>query len=129
MLLLDADEAMVAAAWLHDTIEDCGVARQTLATEFGEPVATIVTELTDTTKADFPNLNRAGRKARECERLRSASRPARIIKLLDRIDNLSEKGVTDDGFLKLYARESAMLLEALQGTDAELEAELKGLIS
>lgn len=41
-----AGENQIAAAWLHDVIEDCGVTAETLIAEFGTLVAYYVTELT-----------------------------------------------------------------------------------
>jgi (p)ppGpp synthase/HD superfamily hydrolase len=127
-------EAGIAAAWLHDVVEDCDVTQQTVGDLFGGDVAELVGLLTDRSKEDHPNLNRAGRKRIECERLRACAPTVRAIKLLDRIDNLSEM-ISDSerhqdalDFLRVYRKESALLLEALTGAHGELEAELRGLI-
>src|SRR6187200_3702750 len=42
-----ADAELVAAGWLHDTIEDTETTREELAEEFGARVADIVVEVTD----------------------------------------------------------------------------------
>src|SRR3954471_14891556 len=42
-----ADAELVAAGWLHDTIEDTETTREELAEEFGVRVADIVAEVTD----------------------------------------------------------------------------------
>lgn len=40
------DEEIIAAAILHDVMEDCGVTYEELKLEFGERIATIVLQLT-----------------------------------------------------------------------------------
>src|SRR6266567_8802688 len=42
-----ADAELVAAGWLHDTIEDTDTTREELAQKFGERVAALVVEVTD----------------------------------------------------------------------------------
>lgn len=41
------NEAIIAAALLHDVMEDCGVTYEELTKEFGQAVANAVRELTD----------------------------------------------------------------------------------
>ena len=41
------DSDLVAAAWLHDVIEDCGIPPGDLASRFGEEIAQLVLEVTD----------------------------------------------------------------------------------
>ena len=45
------DEQLAIAALLHDAIEDCGVSQQQIAQRFGERVAQIVADCTDTSDA------------------------------------------------------------------------------
>jgi hypothetical protein len=64
--------------------------------------------------------------------LAKASWGARAIKLADRIDNVREiiyDPETPKDFAKLYLNESRLLLDALKGTDNELEAELAMLVA
>src|SRR5919201_2353848 len=42
-----ADAELVAAGWLHDTIEDTKTTREELAAKFGKRVAALVAEVTD----------------------------------------------------------------------------------
>src|SRR5882757_290836 len=42
-----ADAELVAAGWLHDTVEDTETTREELAQKFSERVAGLVTEVTD----------------------------------------------------------------------------------
>lgn len=120
-LLDDATESMVAAAWLHDVVEDCGVTIATIRSEFGEEVATLVAELTsDDAQLKLMGLNRHERKSLYVNRLRNSSREARNIKLIDRIDNLSDvpKG---EPFFDTYLAESRHLLEVFRQTDVSPE--------
>lgn len=55
------DENLIAAAWLHDTIEDCDVTYEQLVREFNQDVADLVMEVTHEGQADshgyyFPRL-------------------------------------------------------------------------
>lgn len=120
-----ATEIMVAAAYLHDVVEDCGVDLSEIYSRFGEDVAHIVGELTTD---DHIDGNRAERKKIAREKIKTISWEAKLIKLIDRIDNLNELDWTD-GFSNIYAKESLLLLnEALIGTDPQLEEELKNII-
>jgi len=125
MLLPDADPPLVCAALLHDVIEDCGVTAEQLAAEFGSDVASIVDELTNRSKLESPGANRAQRKALDRARLKNVSRRAKLLKLLDRIDNLREMDLAPSGFRRKYLDESRLLLEeVLSGVEPNLEAEL-----
>lgn len=50
---INTDETMVAAAWLHDVVEDAPFTIEDIRFEFGAEIAELVDELTDkTTLAD-----------------------------------------------------------------------------
>jgi hypothetical protein len=49
---------------------------------------------------------------------------AKIIKLLDRIDNLQEMAGAPGGFRRKYCDESRLLAEVIGDADPELKAEL-----
>lgn len=106
-----SDEA-IAAAYLHDVVEDCAVTIDEVRTMFGERVAFLVEGMTDRqTPADG---NRAKRKARERERIASI-RDAELhtLKLLDLADNAASIMVHDAGFGPVFAREAVALADAL----------------
>lgn len=119
-----ASEELVAAAYLHDVVEDCDVSIETIRELFGQRVAKYVEELTNTSK--FNGLNRAARKAEDRQRISQASASAKIVKLIDRIDNLRELDWSD-GFAKLYSKESRALAVVLSHADSVLTEELLGL--
>src|SRR4028118_106304 len=50
---LEMDTPSIAAGFLHDVIEDCGVSRETLAAEFGDEVAGLVDAVTKLKLVDF----------------------------------------------------------------------------
>lgn len=104
-------EEVVAAAWLHDTIEDCEVSAEDIEKEFGSNVMRLVVELTNPSIGS--KLPRKDRKAMDRKNIASASRWAKIIKAIDRLDNLREMSGAKSGFKKLYAEESRLLCEAL----------------
>jgi len=119
----ETKETLIAAAWLHDTIEDCGVSFERLEELFGKRVASLVLELTNVyTRQAFPSLNRAERLRKERERISKISYAAKIIKLVDRIDNVQDMPEI------FYFKESNLLLDALRGTDSGLEAKLNEVI-
>lgn len=77
------DPVVLAAALLHDTIEDTQTSVQELQGEFGEQIAGIVMETTDE-----KSLNWRVRKKLQITRARGASAQARLVKLADKICNL-----------------------------------------
>ena len=50
---LEMDDATLAAGLLHDVVEDCGVSREQIASEFGEEIADLVDGVTKLKLADF----------------------------------------------------------------------------
>lgn len=109
---------MIAAAWLHDVVEDCGVTLFEIQVDFGRDVADLVDWLTDAaTPADG---NRATRKAAYVERMKSAPAEAQTIKLADLIDNTRSIALCDPGFAKVYLPEKRALLDVLGRGDVGL---------
>jgi (p)ppGpp synthase/HD superfamily hydrolase len=107
---------MVAAAWLHDTLEDTATTYGDLVENFGEDVAHLVFELTDLyTPAAFPAWNRAKRKRAEARRLGEASLQAQVIKLADIADNTGDIVVNDPKFASVYLPEKAAILARIGG--------------
>ncbi len=110
-----SDTTMVAAAYLHDTLEDTATTYAELVTEFGPEVANLVLELTDVfTPEAYPHLNRKARKALECARLATVSTRAKSIKLADVADNAADIATTAPaGFARVWLAEKAALLKVL----------------
>jgi (p)ppGpp synthase/HD superfamily hydrolase len=109
------DEDLLAAAWLHDTLEDTKATVEILERDFGMAVSSLVESVTDVyTKTAYPHLNRQHRKQMECLRLFGISIEAKTLKLADITDNARTIREHDPAFAKVYLREKADLLVALK---------------
>jgi guanosine-3',5'-bis(diphosphate) 3'-pyrophosphohydrolase len=79
------DPAVIAAALLHDTIEDTETEWQDLRGEFGEEIADIVAEVTD-----VKWVRKDVRKRLQVVRAGHSSDKAKLVKLADKISNLRD---------------------------------------
>lgn len=83
------DQEMLAAAALHDTVEDTGVTVEQLREEFGERVARLVEEESD---KFIEGMSEAQswhtRKQMAIDRLAAASRDAKVVALGDKLSNM-----------------------------------------
>ena len=118
MNTVTTDEEMLAAALLHDTIEDTDTTKADIEQAFGPEVATLVDELTDISKPE--DGNRATRKAMDRAKLANVSARAQTIKLADLIHNSKDIARNDEKFAKVYMKEKAALLDVLVKGDARL---------
>ncbi len=109
---------MIAAAWLHDVVEDTETSLQEITIEFGTSVAALVEMLTDVSVPS--DGNRAARKVIDREHTAKASPDAKTIKLADLIDNASSIVAYDPEFAKVYLAEKRLLLDVLKEGDATL---------
>jgi len=112
--------AMIAAALLHDVVEDTPITLDEIERVFGFEVAVLVEMLTDVSK--LSDGNRAARKAIDREHTAKASPAAKTIKLADLIENSKSIMAHDPAFAKVYLVEKALLLEVLREGDATLWA-------
>jgi (p)ppGpp synthase/HD superfamily hydrolase len=78
-----ADASLVAAGWLHDTVEDTATEREELAEHFGETIAAVVAEVTDD-----KSLPKAERKRLQIETAPHKSSRAKALKIADKISNV-----------------------------------------
>lgn len=114
-----ATPEMIAAAWLHDTVEDVpGVTHAIILDRFGKTVSGYVQSLTDVSRPE--DGTRLVRKAIDREHTRLAAPEAKTIKLADIISNTSTIIQHDPEFAKIYLREKALLLKVLTEGDASL---------
>jgi len=112
------DAETIAAAWLHDTVEDTPATFHDIELAFGSRVRLLVAELTDVSKPS--DGNRAARKAIDCDHLSQASPEAKTVKLADLIDNCRDICRNDPHFGRVFIVEAAALLEVLTGGDPRL---------
>jgi len=124
---VSADKAMIAAAWLHDTVEDTPASFEDLEEAFGTNVMQLVKELTDVSRPG--DGNRAVRKAIDREHTALASPRAKTIKLADIIDNCDDICRHDQQFGRVYLHEAKALLEVLTEGDRTLYAKAAKLVS
>jgi (p)ppGpp synthase/HD superfamily hydrolase len=109
---------MVAAAWLHDVVEDTGCTFTDIHMAFGIDIATLVQWLTDVSKPE--DGNRAVRKAIDREHTAAAPAEAQTIKLADLISNSRSIMAHDPEFARVYLAEKRALLEVMTRGDAGL---------
>jgi (p)ppGpp synthase/HD superfamily hydrolase len=81
-----ADAELVAAGWLHDTVEDTATTREELAQKFSERVAGLVAECTD----DM-SLPKPVRRQKQIEDGPHKSPDAKLIKIADKISNVGAR--------------------------------------
>lgn len=79
------DPVVVAAALLHDTIEDTETTEQELRGEFGDVIERVVAEVTDVKWVDWRTRKRV-----QVARAAASSQEAKLVKLADKICNLRD---------------------------------------
>jgi guanosine-3',5'-bis(diphosphate) 3'-pyrophosphohydrolase len=79
------DENVLCAAILHDTIEDTETTVDELQEHFGEKITSIVLEVTDD-----KSLEKSIRKQKQVEHAASISHEAKLVKLADKIANITD---------------------------------------
>jgi (p)ppGpp synthase/HD superfamily hydrolase len=119
-------ESMLAAALLHDCVEDCGVELSEIFDIFGSRVAAMVDDLTDESKAE--DGNRATRKEIDRMHTEVALADSKTIKLADLISNSKSICEHDKDFAKVYIKEKELLLEVLTEGDPTLYAQAKDIV-
>lgn len=112
------DEEMIAAAWLHDVVEDTPATLEDLESEFGQDIMHLVRELTDISLPS--DGNRAKRKTIDRLHIAKASPRAKTIKLADLIDNCKDITKHDPRFARVYLAEMSELLDILSDGDSRL---------
>ena len=123
------DIAVLAAALLHDVLEDTPVTvsemehslLSVMEPEQAKNAVLLVIELTDIfVKKDYPRLNRRSRKVREAMRLSGVSAAAQSIKYADIIDNVTDIVKQDTDFAKVFVQEAKRLMIAMTAGDLQL---------
>lgn len=123
---VDHTEEMLAAALMHDCIEDCGITYEEIAREFGVIVAWYVDDLTDVSKPI--DGNRQKRKEIDRQHTAQAHENSKTIKLADLISNSRSIVKHDKDFARVYIKEKELLLEVLTEGDSTLYAIAKQIV-
>jgi len=105
------DAPTIAAAWLHDVVEDTPVTIEQVEEEFGSDIARLVADLTDVSRKS--DGNRAHRKAIDREHTARADPRAKTVKLADVIHNLGDIVNLAPDFAPVYLEEKVLLLAVL----------------
>lgn len=116
------DQELLAAAALHDTVEDTGVTLDQIRSEFGERVAKLVEEESDVFMEGVSEAESwHARKQAAIDRLAAASRDAKMVALGDKLSNA--RAIYRD-----YAQQGDELWKIFHVTDkAEHEWHYRGL--
>ena len=122
------DHDILIAAILHDTVEDCGVTREEVAEMFGETVAGYVMEVTDD-----KSLPKAERKRLQVEHAPHLSPGAKIVKLADKISNITDIANSPPADWPVqrrleYIDWGVAVVDGLRGANAELEEHFERLV-
>jgi guanosine-3',5'-bis(diphosphate) 3'-pyrophosphohydrolase len=116
------DFEVLAAALLHDTIEDTATSAEELRAQFGERIARLVEEVTDD-----KSLEKAERKRLQIEHAAGLSRGAKLVKLADKICNLRDVAERPPAQWDLARRReyfdwAKQVIDRLRGAHPGLEA-------
>jgi (p)ppGpp synthase/HD superfamily hydrolase len=110
------DGRHVAVALLHDTIEDTECTFETIRSVCGPYVATLVQELTNPSCKLPKETPRVEKKKLDFAHITGISSEAKILKMMDRLDNLSY-GSAPSNFMRKYLPESLELAEICRSAD------------
>lgn len=117
----------IAAAWLHDTVEDTWVESWMIRALFGWVVGELVHGLTDISKPN--DGNRKVRKEMDRIHYWTQSPEVKTIKIADNISNLSSVAYHDPRFAVTYFKEAAALLPGLKEGDTGLFIKMQEIIN
>ena len=86
---MTADQELLAAAALHDTVEDTEVTLEQIRAEFGDRIASLVADESDETPEDVSKEDSWHmRKKTTIDRLSRASRDTKMVALGDKLSNM-----------------------------------------
>jgi guanosine-3',5'-bis(diphosphate) 3'-pyrophosphohydrolase len=120
------DPAVLAAALLHDSIEDTNTSFEELEIVFGYEIANIVAECTDDKK-----LSKSERKQAQIDHAAKISRKAKLVKLADKIANVNDMNDAPPAGWSLerkreYFDWAKQVVDRMRGTHPALEARFDG---
>lgn len=112
-----SDESILAASLLHDVVEDCyedkELGYKDIEEEFGKEVSDIVRELTS--NDDDISIKFSGSKAQYLiHKMLGMSDKALLIKLGDRLQNISDAFTASESFRNKYYLETKEIIDAVR---------------
>lgn len=116
------DVTVLAAALLHDTVEDTATSIDELEREFGPDIAAVVAEVTDD-----KSLPKEERKRLQVAKASTKSEAAKLVKLADKISNLRDIASAPPADWSSERRQTYFnwakeVVEGLRGSSPLLEA-------
>jgi (p)ppGpp synthase/HD superfamily hydrolase len=122
-----SNDEVIAAAYLHDVLEDCGVTEEEIRIRFGDNITKICLELVNrSVSPEYKSLRRSERKAIDREKIATISPDAQLIKTCDRLDNVLDLFDAPDKYQKLYAEETLLLVDVLTKAPTVLVEAVRG---
>ena len=123
------DETLLVAAILHDTIEDTNTTADEIKTEFGREVLDLVLEVTDD-----KSLPKQTRKQLQIEHAPHKSEKAKLLKIADKINNISDIIKSPPESWSLERRQEYLLwsekvVAGLRGVNPKLESQYDELLA
>ena len=119
-------DEMIAAALLHDVVEDTEYSFEDIAEAVSPEVAELVRGLTEVSQPQ--DGNRAVRKAKDRDFLAQQSAEVQTIKYADIISNTQDIRANDPKFAKVYIEEMKLLLQVLDKGDSKLREKAKEIV-
>jgi (p)ppGpp synthase/HD superfamily hydrolase len=124
-----ADAGLVAAGWLHDTVEDELATHVELMAEFGDRIAALVDEVTD----DM-SLTQTQRRQKQIEDAPHKSPDAKLIKIADKISNIGARIHADPSAeqrndLAAYTIWAEQVVAGCRGVNARLDTKFDEVVS
>jgi guanosine-3',5'-bis(diphosphate) 3'-pyrophosphohydrolase len=119
------DPDILAAALLHDTVEDTDATLEEVTREFGAHIAGIVAEVTDD-----KSLPKSERKRLQIRNAPHKSRGAKLVKLADKLSNLTDLQTSQPKSWSVervqgYCAWASLVVDGLSGTNEALETQIK----
>lgn len=116
-----SDPIVICSALLHDTIEDTETSAEEIESRFGPAICKVVLEVTDDKR-----LSKSERKRLQIERSSDLSRHAKLVKLADKICNLSDMADAPPAGWSLERRQeyfdwAKAVVDGLRGVNRLLE--------
>lgn len=119
-------QEQIAAAWLHDTVEDTRITLDDIRDVFGPDVELLVEALTDVSRPE--DGNRRVRKQKDLDHTAAGPVEAKSIKLADLISNSRSIVQHDPDFARVYLHEKARILAVCEDADPGLLAEARRVL-
>jgi len=129
------DPQVLAAALLHDVVEDTGTKFGEITQKFGPQISSLVKELSDEMNEETGEkiFTKLVRKEKEIDHASSLTSQARLIKLADKLDNLRDLARRSpenwsSERVDEYFRFVGRIVENIKGTNKTLEDKIEVLL-